>query len=134
VVESFDLAKTSPMAVFTGSSASTPPKAFFINLQNNKYSLLHDPGSKDFADIKFGKVERWTFKNKRGVEIEGRIYYPPQFDPNQKYPCLVYYYGGTSPVTREFGGRYPKNLYAAQGYIVYVPQPSGARWCQKIPG
>lgn len=29
-------------------------------------------------------------------------------------------------MTRDFGGRYPKNLYAAQGYVVYVLQPSGA--------
>lgn len=29
-------------------------------------------------------------------------------------------------VTRDFGGRYPKNLFAAQGYVVYVLQPSGA--------
>ena len=34
--------------------------------------------------------------------------------------------GGTSPITRDFGGRYPKNVWAAQGYIVYVPEPSGA--------
>ena len=126
VLESLDIAKNSPTAVFSGSSASIPPKAFLINLQNNKYRVLHDPEAKKFAKVKFGKVERWTFKNKGGTEIEGRIYYPPNFDPSQKYPCLVYYYGGTSPVTREFGGRYPKNLYAAQGYIVYVPQPSGA--------
>jgi len=39
---------------------------------------------------------------------------------------IVYYYGGTFPTTRTFGGRYPKNLYAARGYIVYVIQPSGA--------
>ncbi|MCK5222094.1 MAG: S9 family peptidase, partial [Candidatus Aminicenantes bacterium] len=30
-----------------------------------------------------------------------------------------------SPVERSFGGRYPFNWYAANGYIVYVLQPSG---------
>jgi dipeptidyl aminopeptidase/acylaminoacyl peptidase len=39
---------------------------------------------------------------------------------------IVYYYGGTSPTERNFRGRYPKNLFAANGYIVYVLQPSGA--------
>jgi len=39
---------------------------------------------------------------------------------------LVYYYGGTVPTSRDFGGRYPKNLFAAMGYIVYDLQPSGA--------
>jgi predicted peptidase len=54
------------------------------------------------------------------------VHYPPDFDAAQKYPCIVYYYGGTSPVNRSFGGRYPKNLWAANGYVVYVLQPSGA--------
>lgn len=126
VIGQFDMAKMKSTAIYTGSSASIPPKAFVINLENKKYRLLQDPGKKDFAEVQFGKVEPWTFKNKRGIEIEGRIYYPPQFNPTKKYPCVVYYYGGTSPVTREFGGRYPKNLYAAQDYVVYVLQPSGA--------
>ncbi len=39
----------------------------------------------------------------------------------------MYYYGGTTPVTRDFGGRYPKEFYAANGYIVYALQPSGAK-------
>lgn len=126
VVGQFDISHEKPVAVYTGSSAAIPPKAFTIDLDSKKYRLLKDPGKKDFAKVKFGKVERWTFKNKIDVEIEGRIYYPPDFNPNKKYPCIVYYYGGTSPVTRDFGGRYPKNLYAAQGYVVYILQPSGA--------
>jgi dipeptidyl aminopeptidase/acylaminoacyl peptidase len=126
VIHRFDMAKNKPLAVYTGSSAAVPPKAYVLDLKNKKARLFKDPEAEDFADVQFGKVERWTFKNKRGVRIEGRIYYPPDFNPSRKYPCLVYYYGGTSPVTREFGGRYPKNLYAAQGYVVYVLQPSGA--------
>lgn len=126
VIHRFDIAKNKPLAVYTGSSAAVPPKAYILDLQNKKARLFKDPGEENFAEVKFGKVERWTFKNKKDVRIEGRIYYPPNFDPSRKYPCIVYYYGGTSPVTRDFGGRYPKNLYAAQGYIVYVLQPSGA--------
>lgn len=126
IIEQIDIANKKPIAVYTGSSAAEPPKAFVLNIQKRKRQLLHDPGKEDFAEVKFGEVKRWTFKNKRGREIEGRVYYPPDFDRSKKYPCIVYYYGGTFPVTREFGGRYPKNLYAAQGYVVYVLQPSGA--------
>jgi len=125
-VESFELAEKSSWAVYSGSSANAPPQVFLLDLKNMKYKELFDPGKQDFADIRFGEVKHWTFKNKQGHKIEGRVYYPPDFDPDTKYPCIVYYYGGTTPVTREFGGRYPKNLYAAQGYIVYVLQPSGS--------
>ncbi len=126
IIEGMDIAEKKPIAVFMGSSANVPQQAFVLDISKKKISLLDDPGKEDFADVQFGEVKRWTFKNKRGREIEGRVYYPPDFDSKKKYPCIVYYYGGTSPVTREFGGRYPKNLYAAQGYVVYVLQPSGA--------
>jgi dipeptidyl aminopeptidase/acylaminoacyl peptidase len=126
VIESFELAKKTSRAVYSGSSASTPIKAFAIDLDSYKFSTISNPSRADYENVSFGRVERWTFKNRKNKEIEGRIYYPPDFDPQEQYPCIVYYYGGTSPVTRDFGGRYPKNLWAAQGYVVYVLQPSGA--------
>ncbi len=126
IIEQFDLSKDKQMAAFTGSSASIPPKAYILNMKSKKSHLLYDPAEKEFSDVTFGKVERWTFKNQEGRLIDGRVYYPPDFDPKKKYPCIVNYYGGTTPVTRDFGGRYPKNLWAAQGYVVYVLQPSGA--------
>jgi dipeptidyl aminopeptidase/acylaminoacyl peptidase len=56
------------------------------------------------------------------------VYLPPEFaaDARETFPAIVYYYGGTNPVERDFGGRYPKEWWAARGYVVYVPQPSGA--------
>lgn len=39
---------------------------------------------------------------------------------------IVYYYGGTSPTSRTFEGPYPAHVFAAQGYVVYIIQPSGA--------
>ncbi len=126
VIHWIDIADNRPFAVTIGSSAASPPKAFFLDLEKKKCSLLDDPGQMDFAEVRFGDVKPWRFKNAKGRWIDGRVYYPPGFKKSQKYPCIVYYYGGTSPVTREFGGRYPKNLYAANGYIVYVLQPSGA--------
>ncbi len=126
VLGSMDLAIDRPLAVYVGSSASIPAKAYAIDLKTKRYRVLADPETEAFQHVAFSQVENWTFKNARDVEIDGHIYYPPDFDPTKKYPCIVYYYGGTTPVTREFGGRYPKNLYAANGYIVYVLQPSGA--------
>jgi dipeptidyl aminopeptidase/acylaminoacyl peptidase len=126
VVHSLSMAQKEPLAAYIGSSTSAPARAYVINLDKEQTRILADPSAEDFTGVEFGDVERWTFKNEEGVEIEGRIYYPPGFDPERQYPCIVNYYGGTMPVTRSFGGRYPLNLYAAQGYVVYVMQPSGA--------
>jgi dipeptidyl aminopeptidase/acylaminoacyl peptidase len=126
VIGAFSLAAEDSTAVYTGSSATVPTKSFIIDLQSREYRILCDPSQNDYSETVFGEVKDWTFKNKNGVPIEGRVYYPPQFNPNDQYPCIVNYYGGTYPVWRGFGGRFPLNLWAAQGYIVYVLQPSGA--------
>ncbi len=112
------------IAVYWGSSVTTPPQAYV--LKGTRSRLLTAPAAADFQWVQFGKVEKWDFKNADGVTIEGRVYYPPDFDPQKKYPCIVYYYGGVNTTVRSFGGRYPKNLFAAHDYVVYVLQPSGA--------
>lgn len=126
VTESIDFARETSNAVYYGSSATEPGKFFFINLADNKSKLLYDPAKESFKEIKLGKTVKWTFKNEKNTAIDGLIYYPPDFNSNKKYPCIVYYYGGTLPVDQSFEGRYPFNIWAADGFVVYVLQPSGA--------
>lgn len=123
---SSDISKTRPIAVLAGSSANEHARLYFVDLKRNRSRVLLDPNSETFSHIKMGRVENWDFTSSTGRLIKGRVHYPPDFDRNRKYPCIVYYYGGTEPVWRDFGGRYPKNLWAAMGYVVYVLQPSGA--------
>ena len=126
VVKTMSFSANEPTMVYTGSSISYPAVCFDYDLKTNKQTQIADPEASSFKDVKFGKTEDWNFKNETGVTIEGRVYYPPDFDSKKTYPLIVYYYGGTSPTDRTFRGRYPKNLFAAMGYVVYVLQPSGA--------
>jgi dipeptidyl aminopeptidase/acylaminoacyl peptidase len=126
VVAAFDLAMQVDTAVAYGTSATTPPRLAVVDLAKNRSRPLRDPGAEHYRDIEFGKVEPWVCTLKNGERLDGFVYYPPDFDPERKYPCIVYYYGGTFPVTRDFGGRYPKNVWAGEGYVIYVPEPSGA--------
>lgn len=126
VIEEMSFSETGANFVFLGNSISSPNIAGFYDLDTETYYVLDEPEKDVFEHVDFGLTEEWNFTNKEGSLIEGRIYYPPGFDSRKKYPLIVYYYGGTSPTTRNFRGRYPKNLFAANGYIVYVPQPSGA--------
>jgi dipeptidyl aminopeptidase/acylaminoacyl peptidase len=112
--------------VYWGSSATVPYKLYRVSLSSGKGALLKDYDRGLFDHVKLGRVEDWDFTSAEGRTVIGRLYYPVDFDPQKKYPCIVYYYGGTSPVERDFGGRYPKNWYAANGYVVYVLQPTGA--------
>jgi len=126
VVKSFDISTNGSTLAYIACSISSPYAAFIYDLNNQKSTSLSAPEKEKFDQVKFGKTEDWNFKRDDGKTIIGRIYYPPNFDANKKYPMIVNYYAGTSPVERSFGGRYPLNLYAAMGYVVYLLQPSGA--------
>jgi dipeptidyl aminopeptidase/acylaminoacyl peptidase len=119
-------ASDKPVLVFVGSGSNQPWRVYGVDLKGAKVRTLMEPVAERFRDVRVGKVEDWNFMSSDGTEIVGRIHYPPNFDEGKKWPCIVYYYGGTSPVGRSFGGRYPKNLWAANGYVIYVLQPSGA--------
>jgi dipeptidyl aminopeptidase/acylaminoacyl peptidase len=125
VVSDFDVATATDWALYYGTSVTSPQALYLLNLTTGESRLLREPTAESFARVQMGEVRDWSFVNERGDTIEGRVHLPPDFDPQKKYPAIVYYYGGTSPVTRDFGGRYPKNWWAAQGYVVYVLQPSG---------
>ena len=87
---------------------------------------MADYSAEKLKDVALGVCEAWDFTSSRGDTICGRYYLPPHFDANAKYPMIVYYYGGCSPTSRGLETHYPPHVYAAQGYVVYVINPSGA--------
>jgi dipeptidyl aminopeptidase/acylaminoacyl peptidase len=125
-VGDWDIARDKLACAYVGSGATAPPRLYSIDLAHGRPRMIFDPNADDFTRAEEGSVNDWGFTSSSGRTIEGYYYLPPRFDPKNKYPCIVYYYGGTSPTSRIFGGRYPKNLWAAEGYVVYVLQPSGA--------
>ncbi len=116
----------SEYAGFTSHGINNSNKAYILNLETSETELVLNPEKEFFKNVKFGEIEDWVYTKDDGTELDGFIYYPPNFNPEMKYPVIVYYYAGTSPINRSFRGRYPKELYTAHGYVVYVVNPSGA--------
>lgn len=127
VVNSFAMTQDgSERVYFAGTDATRPSRAGFVDAGGSSPEIFWDSWTTHYQNVDIHDIREWNFENDRGDTIYGRIHLPPEFDPEQQYPALVYYYGGTSPVQRAFTGRYPFNQWAAQGYVVYVLQPSGA--------
>jgi dipeptidyl-peptidase-4 len=78
-------------------------KALRDNLKNYTYSI----------------PQLFTFKTSEGIELNGFMLKPPDFDPSKKYPVLMSVYGGpdsqTVVDTWSFGW---DNYLAQEGYIV----------------
>ncbi|HPK84351.1 MAG TPA: prolyl oligopeptidase family serine peptidase [Bacteroidales bacterium] len=126
VITTVDYAKNNSIAVLRGTSICIPDRLYTLDLSTGKSTLLCDPAAGRLEDVISCQTEEWNFKNSRGTTIYGRVYYPVNYDPSKMYPLIVNFYGGTTPTSRAFGGRYPKEIWAAEGYMVYVLQPSGA--------
>lgn len=126
VIRTFSTADNALLGIYSGVSASNSTKAYLYDLKTQKSTLIADPYKEQLSEMTLGKVEGWNFTNSAGTEITGMFYLPPNFDASKKYPMIVYYYGGTMPTSRTFEGPYPGHVFASQGYVVYVVQPSGA--------
>lgn len=76
------------------SNLKTPNIAQIIDLkgvQKNEIIRAKNPYEKDYN---LGKTELLTLKSKNGMDLHARMIKPHNFDPNKKYPVLVYVYGG----------------------------------------
>ena len=79
------------------------------------------------SEYKWGTVEMTTWTNLDGVTLNGLIYKPENFDPNKKYPMLVYFYEKYSDrIHRHYA---PQPLRSAvnfsymvsNDYVLFVP-------------
>ncbi|MDE7179771.1 MAG: prolyl oligopeptidase family serine peptidase [Muribaculaceae bacterium] len=99
---------------------------YLLNLKNGKSTLVADPLAESVTkDVNFGEMTNWTFTAKDGTVVDGWMCLPPDFDPEKKYPLIVYYYGGTSPSNATFYHLYSPQVFASRDYVVYVLNPSG---------
>ena len=121
-------AKSAPRAVFFGQTPQRARDMYTCELGKAKPRTRHI-GSINFDDIykdvAIAPSTSWQFKATRGDSIDGFYLLPPNFDSSKKYPMIVYYYGGCSPSSNQLESWYPFQTFAAQGYVVYVLNPSG---------
>ncbi len=103
---------------------------------------------KDLTDIngellgkcKFGKVEKVMVPTTDGKEMCTWVVLPPDFDPNKKYPAILYCQGGPQQAVSQFWSyRWNFMIMAANGYIVIAPNRRGlpgfgAEWNRQISG
>lgn len=126
-ISSFSLADQNPsIAAYVGGGYTSNGAAYTYDMKKKASTLIANPKKEELDQITFGKMEDWSFTAADGTLIKGTMCLPPDFDPEKKYPLIVYYYGGTTPTTRGMTSPYTPQLFASRNYVVYVIQPSGA--------
>ena len=121
----FDMASHAPVLAYLSYNTLEPASAYVVNLSGKSGLTLFD-GRTALGDAEVGTCQDWNFKNSKGDTVYGRLYLPKDFDASKKYPMIVYYYGGCSPVSRYFESPYAPQYWNSLGYVAYILEPSGA--------
>lgn len=126
VVRNVALASNASKLVYIGQSALNSDRFYAVDGLSGKETLVYDFAKEKQQGVLMGSMKDWDWTAPDGTKIQGRYYLPEDFDPNKKYPMLVYYYGGTTPVNRALESPYSLAMYASLGYVVYSLNPSGS--------
>lgn len=105
------------------SSFDTPLKVTLFNKKGKEVRVLEDNAGlkKTVKEYSFVTKEFFSFTGPGNDELLGYMIKPADFDPNKKYPVLMFVYGGpeSQEVLNEWDRRQPWfQMLAQKGYIV----------------
>jgi dipeptidyl aminopeptidase/acylaminoacyl peptidase len=95
------------------------PGAALINVSKANDKLL--------AELDLPRPESVKVPVEGGVEMQMWVLKPPGFDPNKKWPVAYLVHGGPQGAWNDgWSWRWNPSLWAAQGYVVVMPNPRGS--------
>jgi dipeptidyl aminopeptidase/acylaminoacyl peptidase len=121
-VTAYDVSKNGHIII----RASTPERPYEIfAVEDNNHRCLTKQNDGFLAQIELGKVEETQFKSADGTEVHGFVVHPPNEKPGVRSPAILRPHGGPqSQYANEFD--FEKQLFAAGGYVVIMPNPRGS--------
>ena len=121
-------------------SMSKPDEIYSINPTSGAETELSFENKDMLAKLEMGKVEERWIETTDHKQMLTWIIYPPHFDPNKKYPTLLYCQGGPqSSVSQFWSYRWNFQMMAANDYIIVAPNRRGLpgfgmNWLTQISG
>ena len=126
LIEAFSVHGNGSLA-YISRSILRPPELFICPKDGDpvRVTKLHD----EWLDgVKIAKTEEFRYQAPDGMEIQGWIVRPPDFDAKQKWPLAVNIHGGPhvmwSPAAHAMWHEW--QLHAARGYVVFFCNPRGS--------
>ncbi|MFI3281664.1 MAG: S9 family peptidase [Rikenellaceae bacterium] len=128
------------LAIAEVTKISQATELYKINLGTGEMQQYTNINKEIYDNIKMGEVQKRWVTTTDGKEMLTWVVLPPNFDPNKRYPTLLYCQGGPQSVVSQFWSyRWNFQVMAAQGYVVVAPNrrglPSfGQEWLDQISG
>lgn len=125
----FSFSEACSKTAFILEDAKTPPELYvsnFPDLTPQKVTSLNE----NLASLELGESELVSWTNSEGGRIEGQIIKPLGYQPGKRYPMIMWLHGGpASCFSSRFANgtwHYPTQVLAAQGYVIFMPNPRGS--------
>ena len=109
--------------VDTYSNAMNPPRQDLYRADGSMIVTINENRVGELAGYHLSSMEFFTVKSHDGVSLNAMMIKPPDFNPQKKYPVIVFTYGGphAQVVRNAWGG--PNFLWhelmAQKGYIIF---------------
>ncbi|RMF63409.1 MAG: S9 family peptidase, partial [Calditrichaeota bacterium] len=105
------------------TDTATPNRITLLDQRGRTVKVLLDAPN-PLQDFKIGPLKLVELQADDGTPLNGRLILPPDFDPQKKYPAIVYVYGGPhgQMVTNSFlrGWSWWFYYMAQHGYIIFT--------------
>ena len=125
----FSFSEDLSKVAFILEDAKTPPELYvssFPELSPQKISTSNDR----LVTLDLGESELISWTNSEGGRIEGQIIKPVGYQQGKRYPMIMWLHGGpASCFSSRFANgtwHYPTQVLAAQGYVIFMPNPRGS--------
>ena len=122
VVRSYSFGKEGMVAANITSKNGTGE---LYRYEHKKLKQLTHVNDDLLSQLKLGELESITLSSWDGTEIQAFVVKPPDYKPGHKYPTLLSIHGG--PIGQfTYGYSFAAQYYAAQGYLIVMPNPRGS--------
>ncbi|MBD5299293.1 MAG: S9 family peptidase, partial [Bacteroides sp.] len=139
-----DYASVTPLtdnsALVLRHSMRSPNEICLVRTDSEEVKELTAVNKDLLANLKLGEVKKVMVPTTDGKMMTTWVVLPPDFDPNKKYPALLYCQGGPQQAVSQFWSyRWNFMIMAANGYIVIAPNRRGlpgfgTEWNRQISG
>jgi dipeptidyl aminopeptidase/acylaminoacyl peptidase len=118
---------------FLRAALNFPPEVYMIQGTFSTESSLSrawnvsQANTKLLAELDLPRPESLTVKGAGGTPVQMWILKPPGFDPKKKWPLAFLVHGGPQGAWEDgWNYRWNPEAWAAQGYVVALPNPRGS--------
>lgn len=122
----FMKAENKNIILWTKGSFIDYPELYMSDLSFNNIKKLSDTNPQQ-KDYNWGSVELVNWTSGDGDNLQGMMYKPEDYDPNKKYPMLVYFYERSSNGLHSHHVPQPNwsiinlSYCVSNGYMIFVP-------------